>query len=412
MHTAMRLAGDVAARVRQINPAAHLCLYGLYAWLNADYLFTQRLADSVIGGEFEQPLVDLARWLETNVPLPSQWQRRGGGISTVSGVRFPGEPEGPSLARQTWLAPRREGLPDLGHYARFVRDGQPVLAGYVEATRGCKHTCSHCPITPVYGGRFFAIPREVVLADVRAQVAAGARHITFGDPDFLNGPTHSLKMARALHTEFPDLTFDATIKVEHLLKHADLLPELRELGCVFVVSAVESLSDSVLAHLRKGHTAADVERALELMGAAGIPLRPSLVTFTPWTTLEDVLALLHFVRRHDLVDSIDPVQYAIRLLIPPGSAILDDPDAGLWLGELDAASFSYRWRHPDPRMDELHAQVSAIVERGEREQLDTWQTLQAINAAAHQAAGITPAECEQPAGARRPPPRLTETWFC
>jgi radical SAM superfamily enzyme YgiQ (UPF0313 family) len=412
MHTAMRLAGDVAAHVRELNPDAHLCLYGLYAWLNADYLFAEHLADSVVGGEFEQPLLALARSLETGAsPLPSPWERRGEGLP-VPGVRFPDQPEPPNVSRQAWFTPQRAGLPDLSHYARFVRDGQPALAGYVEATRGCKHTCSHCPITPVYGGRFFAIPREIVLADVRAQVAAGARHITFGDPDFLNGPTHSLKIARAMHAEFPDLSFDATIKVEHLLKHAAVLPELRELGCAFVVSAVESLSDTVLAHLRKGHTAADVERALELMAAAGIPLRPSLVTFTPWTTLDDVLGLLHFVRRHDLVDSIDPVQYAIRLLIPPGSAILDDAGAGRWLGELDAAAFSYRWRHPDPSMDDLHAEISAIVERGEREQLDTRQTFQAINAAAHQAAGTAPPACEAPRGVRRPPPRLTETWFC
>jgi len=41
-------------------------------------------------------------------------------------------------------------------------------------------------------------------------VAAGATHITFGDPDFLNGPGHALKVVRAAHAEFPRLTFDFT----------------------------------------------------------------------------------------------------------------------------------------------------------------------------------------------------------
>ena len=398
MHTALRLACGIARRIRPVNPDAHVSFYGLYAWLNAEYLFEAGLADSVVGGEFEQPLVSLAHSIADGTP--------------AVGVRFPDRYAPPSLARQTWAVPRRESLPSLGRYAHFLRDGERAPAGYVEATRGCKHTCTHCPITPVYGGRFFAVPREVVLADIRAQVASGARHITFGDPDFLNGPTHSLRIARAMHAEFPDLTFDATIKVEHILQQADVFPELHELGCAFVVSAVESLSDTVLDHLRKGHTGSDVGLALEVMAAAGIPLRPSLVAFTPWTTLEDYLALLHFVQAHELIDSIDPVQYAIRLLIPPGSAVLDDAGAGEWLGELDAAAFSFRWTHPDPRMDQLQAEVNAIVERGETEERDAWETFGSITTASHLAAGIEPVASAPPSAQRRPPPRLTETWFC
>ena len=123
--------------------------------------------------------------------------------------------------------------------------------GYLEASRGCNHLCRHCPIPPVYGGRFFVVPQDVVLADARRRVDAGAAHLTLGDPDFLNGPRHAVAVARALHAAFPDVSFDFTAKVEHLLKHRALLPELRALGCAFVVSAAESLSDTVLAHLER-----------------------------------------------------------------------------------------------------------------------------------------------------------------
>ncbi len=117
------------------------------------------------------------------------------------------------------------------------------LPGYVEASRGCLHLCTHCPIPPVYGGRFFVLPQEVVLEDIRRQVAAGATHITFGDPDFLNGPKHSLRVVRAMHEEFPSLTFDFTAKVEHLLNRGEDLPEFAAAGCLFIITAVESLSD-------------------------------------------------------------------------------------------------------------------------------------------------------------------------
>lgn len=400
MHTAMRLAQDLARRARCVNPNAHVNFYGLYAWLNAESLFDEGLADSIIGGEMEGPLVELARSVLAGGPRPD-------------GVRYPDRYMAPFMGRTSFLLPSRDGLPPPRAYAGLVRAGRTAVAGYVEATRGCKHTCAHCPITPVYNGRFFAVPRDVVLADVRQQVAVGVRHITFGDPDFLNGPSHSLRIARALHAEFPEVTFDATIKIEHILRHADLLPELRELGCAFVVSAVESLSDEVLRRLRKGHTADDVSLALDVMAQAGLPVRPSLLSFTPWTSLDDYLRLLHFVEERMLVDAIDPVQYSIRLLLPPGSPLIDEPDAGAWLGALDTEAFSYRWSHPDPRMDVLQAEVSAIVTQAERDEANVWQTFSRVKAAAHRAADIEPIRelVTAPAG-REAPPRLTESWFC
>jgi radical SAM superfamily enzyme YgiQ (UPF0313 family) len=257
----------------------------------------------------------------------------------------------------------------------------------------------------------------VVLADVRQQVAAGARHITFGDPDFFNGPTHSLRILRAMHAEFPDVTFDATIKIEHLLEHAALLPELRELGCAFLVTAVESLSPVVLEQLRKGHTAADVAAALALATASGIPLRLSLVSFTPWTTLADYLAMLDFIGEHDLIEQVDPVQYTIRLLVPPGSALLDDPSAREWLGSLDDEAFTFRWEHPDPRMDELHRAVCRLVEQAQRagrEHRAIFRDVRelALGMAGRCAPPFDPHAAGAPVAAGRPLPHLTEAWFC
>ena len=223
--------------------------------------------------------------------------------------------------------PDRAGLPALDKYARLAIADERRVAGHVEATRGCKHLCRHCPIPPVYGGRFFAVPAEVVLADARAQIEAGARHLDFGDPDFLNGPTHALRVTRALHAAHPDVTFSFTAKVEHIVAQAALIPELAASGALFVVSAVESLSDRVLAALAKGHQAADVPRAIAIVRAAGMSLRPTFVAFTPWTTLDDYLELCRFIRAHELEDEVDPVQLSLRLLVPPGSLLLTAPDS-------------------------------------------------------------------------------------
>lgn len=402
MHTALRLGTEIARRVRTINPSASICFYGLYALLNADYLLRETI-DYTIGGEYEVPLLSLIASLEQ------------GKQEDIPGVRSRQFMSGPWITRTPFRVPERKLLPGLERYARLEVDGTALLAGYTETTRGCKHTCLHCPITPVYGGRFFAVPLDIVMADIRAQVMQGARHITFGDPDFFNGPTHAMRITRALHQDFPRVTFDATIKVEHLLKHRHLLPELKDLGCAFIVSAVESLNDDVLKHLDKGHTSTDIATVFALMDQVGIPLRPSLLPFSPWETLESYIALLNFFEERRLIEHIDPVHFSIRLLIPPGSALLADPDSLHWLGKLDAANFTYRWRHPDPRMDELQKQVTGVVETSEREQANPIETFFKIKALALTLAGnegFCISEVTEGYGERKVLPHLTETWFC
>ncbi|MCI0547342.1 MAG: CUAEP/CCAEP-tail radical SAM protein [Candidatus Rokubacteria bacterium] len=405
MHTALRLGVSVAAEVRAANPACHVCFAGLYATLNAEYLLAHG-GDSVVGGEVEEALAGLARALGS--------AGADGSIAPVPGIMRRGAPARPVLARLGLPAPSRSALPPLRQYAQLDRGNHRDLAGYVEATRGCLHLCRHCPIPPVYGGRFFAVPLEVVLADVRQQVAAGARHITFGDPDFLNGPGHALAVARALHAEHPELTFDVTAKVAHLLRHRRHLPELARLGCLFIVTAVESLSDTVLAELDKGHTRKDVFEVLPAVREAGIALRPTWVAFTPWTELDDYQEMLDFIETHDLVDAVDPVQYALRLLVPPGSLLAAHPGMTPYLDDLVEADFSYPWRHPDPRMDRLQAEVGAVVARGAEEGADSAVTFDRVRALAD---GIAGATAHSPLAARLArdrvrPPHLSEPWFC
>ena len=404
MHTALRLGLRVAVEIRKLNPECHICFYGLYASLNSDYLLNT-VADSVIGGEFEEALVQLITAVQSEAPID---------IIDIREVSTRSRTSKPVLARLNFATPDRSALVPLDHYAKLEYNGEQRLVGYVEASRGCLHHCAHCPIPSVYNGRFFVVPEEIVLEDIRGLVASGARHITFGDPDFLNGPGHSLRITRAMHEESPELTFDFTAKVEHLLKHRELIPEFARTGCIFVVSAVESLSNTVLERLDKGHSRDDVIEALRILRGAGIVLRPTFVSFTPWATIDDYIDILEFVESQGLIDQVDPVQYSIRLLVPPGSLLLSQPDSNEWLGRLVQESFSYEWAHPDPRMDELHRRVSALVEQAAGGNDDAGETFYTILELAHAVRGDALAGrlALQVDPARLRPPRLTEAWFC
>ncbi len=410
MHTALRLGIRVTQMIREIHPTCHICFYGLYASINAAYLL-EHVADTVIGGEYEVPLIRLVEALDGEKDL-----------NGIDGVSLSGRTVGPLLQRppSRFPTPSRGGLPMLARYARLQHNGEEFPVGYVEASRGCLHRCLHCPIVPVYEGRFFIFPEEAILEDIRRQVRAGARHITFGDPDFLNGPGHSMSIVRTMHAEFPELTFDFTTKIEHILKHRALFQEFAALGCLFIISAVESFSDIVLAQLRKGHTRADIFTALDIVRQASLTLRPSLVAFTPWATMDDYVEMFDAVERLELIDAIDPVQYTVRLLIPPGSALLTRVEAQAapireFLGPLDQANFQHPWTHPDPRMDTLHQAASVAVEEATRKDQDAAITFGELRALARELAGC-PTPVPAAAGILRPernrPPRLTEPWFC
>jgi radical SAM superfamily enzyme YgiQ (UPF0313 family) len=406
MHTALRIGVRAAQEIRAVNPAAHICFFGLYAWLNADYLL-DNVADSVIAGEVEEPLGRLIEY------LAGQWASGNHETKVIPddilGISIAGRRATPYLHRPALPIPERDGLPDLSHYARYLARGEYRLAGYVEASRGCLHSCQHCPVVPVYNGRFFIVPFETVMADIRNQVAAGARHITFGDPDFLNGPGHVMKITRALHTEFPDLTFDFTTKVEHILQFRHLLPELRALGASFVISAFEHVNNQILGRLKKGHSRADMDEALTILNDAGLPVQPTWLPFTPWTTLEDYVDLLAWIRARDLIVNVPAVQLSIRLLVPPNSALLTAPDAPEWQGELNPTNFTYDWRNPDPCVNEIQQRIAKLVERADS---DPYHTFAQIETIAYGLAGRRPQPYPALRHIKPEPPRLTEDWFC
>jgi radical SAM superfamily enzyme YgiQ (UPF0313 family) len=339
MHTATRLAVRAIDKIRELNPNVHICCFGLYAPLNESYL--RKLGvDTILGGEFEAGLSALADQLAQG-SRPSE--------TAVS------------LDRLQFRTPTRAGLPPLEQYAKLRVNGNTKLAGYTEASRGCKHLCRHCPVVPVYRGAFRIVQPEVVIEDIRQQVGAGAEHISFGDPDFFNGPTHAMRIVEALHQEFPSLTYDATIKVEHLRKHRDLVPRLNETGCLFVTSAVESVDDAVLEKLEKGHTRADFLEVVHHFRAAGLALAPTFIPFTPWTTRESYRELLALLLEQDLVENVAPIQLALRLLITNGSRLLELEDVRAVVTGFDEPALLHRWRHSDANVDLLAGQALKLA---------------------------------------------------
>ena len=383
MHTASRLAQDVVTAVREVDPVVPIALYGLYAGEGSLDGVAARFV-----GEYEP---DLVAWVDAGMP--------------AVGTRI-------SVANGSFHVPVRRHLPALTRYGRLRIGDEERLAGYVEASHGCRHRCRHCPIPAVYDGRYRVVARDVVASDVDAQVAMGARHITWGDPDFLNGPRHALDVLEEVHRRHPELTHDLTIKVEHLRAHDDLLGRLAAAGTLFVVSAFETTDDRTLTLLDKGHTAADMAVVVRRAREYGIDVHPSWMPFVPWTRPEDVVGIFEFLAEHDLFGSTDPVQLSIRLLIPRHSLMLTLDEVSAVVGPYDESLLSYPWASLHAESDVLQRRLAERAELTLEAGGDPVDTLVEMWADAVEMTGGDRRRVERPASVTRGRAGLTESWFC
>ena len=388
MHTAMRLATDLALRIREARPGMPIAFYGLYAAVGREWT-VGRVADLVIAGEYLSELVGWARAIAEGVE-----PRRGVVVR---------------LDRSVPVIPDRSTLPPHEGYARLEWEGESRLAGAVEATRGCRHRCRHCPIPVVYDGRIRVVGLEPVLTDIEQLVAAGVQHVSFADPDFLNAPRYSGEVLRAAHAAFPGLTFDVTVKVEHILAHRALWAELSELGVLFVVSAFESVDARTLEILDKNHTVDDMGRAVRALREVGIHIRPTWLPFLPWTRPDDMARMAAFIDVHRLWSATDPVQLAIKLLIPEGSLLEQHPAVTPFLLGYEPAALTWAWEFEHATTGRLHRQLDLMAAEASDGGADPGETLAAMRAAVGRETGVDLG----PLAEQGPPtPRLTESWFC
>ncbi len=385
MHTAMRLAVGAATRVREFKPDLPIAFYGLYADVGQERTLGT-ITDVILCGEYEPGLV--------------AWATASGSVEHPVLVH---------LGKSEFLVPDRSGLPGLDRYARLEHNGRARLAAAVEASHGCRHRCRHCPIPAVYDGRMRVVGQETVLGDIGQLVSMGAEHITFSDPDFLNAPAYSMDLLRAAHAAHPELTFDVTVKVEHILNHRQLWPEMADLGVLFVISAFESVDDTTLRILDKGHSVADMSEAVGLIRDAGIHLRPTWLPFLPWTTLDHVAGIFKFLASEGLTGAIDPVQMAIKVLIPEGSLLVDRAEMQPHLTHFDPEALTWRWNFESPEAERLQKELDRIAAEASDCQQDTHTTLLEMWEVASSVTGqdlgeLVPAEVAVP--------RLSESWFC
>lgn len=317
----------------------------------------------------------------------------------------------PSLAKRTarrrYLIERRDLIP-LDSYRSVNYRGVKRPSGYLETTVGCRHRCRHCPIVPIFDGRIAINDSQAVVQDAKAQVTSGATHLSFGDPDFLNAPRHTLSILTEIHRHAPEVTFDFTTKISEIVANPGIWQELSHQGLIFVISAVESLSPLVLDRLDKQHLPSDVIRARDLLFGADIGLHPTFCPFTPWSKTSDLVDIASFVASSHLSDVVEPVQLSIELLTPPNSLLLKDRE---FFGPYDPGRMGFPPLYSDNALPGLQQRLARIAAQGAERAEDYSRTLASQIEVIQQVSG-KPVPIEELTTPAPDPATVSEPWFC
>lgn len=345
--------------VRAKNSTAKIVFFGQYATLNAARL-PGKYGDYAVVGEWEQPLVNLARHFTTGEVLDKI------GLVNARDAAAGLIPH-PYIARNKITVADRSVAPPLykypqPHVEKLLGVKSPVVGG-VESTRGCHHKCTYCSVYAAYDGKVIPISDDIVFSEVRYLMSQGMTHLTFTDAEFFNSKSQGIRILRALHSEFPQLTYDFTTRIDHILEHEEALREMKELGVRFITSALEFPTQIVLDVVAKDISIADIELAINKLRNIGIRLNPTFIMFNPWVNRDDIVAFKDFIKRNELEDVVDAIQYETRLHLYKGSPLLlRASTANLELTEFE---FHYDWKHPDPMVDEMYFSSVTPTELGE-----------------------------------------------
>jgi radical SAM superfamily enzyme YgiQ (UPF0313 family) len=210
------------------------------------------------------------------------------------------------------LQPRFSRWLDLGAY-RAALATVPL-----QSKRGCPFACIYCTYGISEGREYRLVPPREVAAAVGRLAAQGCRDIEFVDNVFNSPYDHALEICRSLAGVRHGARL-LTMELNPALVDGALLGAMEAAGFVGVGLTAESAADPVLAGLRKGYTAAQVEAAAAAVRKSRLPCFWMFLLGAPGETRQTVAETLAFARR--TLRKGDVAFFNVGLRIYPGTEL-------------------------------------------------------------------------------------------
>ncbi|WFU25163.1 radical SAM protein [Bradyrhizobium sp. CB1717] len=282
-----RAAKDIARLLKRSRPDMHITIGGVLATA-ADIKLLEDCPDidSVVRGEGENAIVELATRVRDQIPLDDMLGvtfRRDGGI-----VR--NDPRARIGNLDDLNFPLRDDL-------RYVMKttGAAEASAYIVASRGCYAACTFCSIHQIYGNRAVVrrTPGNVVSEIEKIINDYGIQRFSFVDDIFLIPSRKGVRWVE----EFCDLIWDKRLDINFYAEmradtlNQNLLSKMKRSGMHRIFIGFEAGVDSVLQRWDKGTTVADNNNAIEELKKSSFEpfqINMGYIMFDPEMTLAEL----------------------------------------------------------------------------------------------------------------------------
>jgi radical SAM superfamily enzyme YgiQ (UPF0313 family) len=282
--------------LRRAGSHSHITLGGLCASAIPGLILDEvPEVDSVVVGEGEQTIVDLARRVtrcEGGDTLPGVWMRTANGVTRGRPRPLHNDLDELPIPALDGIASRSKGYND------YKSNGcVPVLA-----SRGCYGRCTFCCIQQFYRacpGAVWRGRRPAAVIDEISTVTklSRARKVTFVDENFMGpgaaGRRHAVQIAKELACKDLNIRFNFGCRpndIEH-----ETIAALKKSGLAAVTLGIESMGNEALVLFNKRTTPEINYHALGILEELKIPTEITFIFFHPLTTLDEIGANLAFI---------------------------------------------------------------------------------------------------------------------
>ncbi|WP_217558985.1 radical SAM protein [Streptomyces sp. GbtcB6] len=290
-----RAARQIARLVKAVRQDVHITLGGVFpSAADKEILADCAEIDSIVRGEGEYAIVELAARLQRGLPLK---EMRGLSLRVAS--EYFRTPDRPRIRDLDGLAfPDRNDLQEM-----VAQNSRGSNSAYLVASRGCYASCTFCSIHQIYGDHNVVRRSVESIADEMQSIKDrfGVSRFSFVDDLFIMPSPNGI---RWIH-DFCDLLAERKLEVNFYAEmRADtieksLVRRLMNVGLHRLFIGAESGVDSVLVRWEKGTTVEDNDKALRELreiGMAPHQINFGYIMFDPEMTFAELKEQYRWIR--------------------------------------------------------------------------------------------------------------------
>jgi len=305
---------SISKMVKELLPNTHITLGGHHVSAVAkELLYNEECIDSVIMGEGEYSIVELANMLskKTHAILENISIRVNGNVKLGKNCIIDSIDEMPYPTRDTL-----EKLICINNKkeARLV------------TSRGCIGNCTFCTSPHFYNRTWRAHSSTRVVNEIEALIKNyGISHIWINDDAYIVKTKESQQRAYDIAAEIIDrnliITYRALLRADSLDGAIDFLPMLKNSGLNTVFIGLDTASDHVLNIYNKGIKQIKNLEIINILREHGIKIQIGFIMFNPYSSIEDLKKNAYFLKEIGELFRMFPLTRTMDLF--PGTSMLN-----------------------------------------------------------------------------------------